>query len=191
VLAKAMRQFFTFARFDPGASRLDHQGYEERVRRVVSRPPWHPPLPREDRVVIPGYSNLREFSRAEESAVKKGLGGRLWTFLHWTNWRVGFPVPSGHQTRVLEEIRDELAAGRLVQLLITNWPVLELNHTVVAFASHTNGASVELLIWDPNEPERAGTITFDPVRRQFCATRVYATRPQVIRLFRMYHSALL
>jgi len=191
VLAKGVRQFFTFARFDPGAARLDRQGYVERVRRVASRPPWHAPLAPADRVVIPGYANLRELSRGEASAVKEGLGGRFWTFVHWTNWRVVFPMPRRHQAHVLEEIRGELAAGRLVQLLITNWPVPELNHTVVAFASRANGQGVELTIWDPNEPERAGTITFDAIHGEFWATRVYATRPGAIRVFRMYHSALL
>ena len=188
VLAKAVRQFFMFARFDPAAARLDHRGYVERVRRVVSHQPWHAPLPPADRVVIPGYAGLRELSRAEASAVQEGLGGRFWTLVHWTNWRVVFPMPGRHQARVFEEIRGELAAGRLVQLLITNWPVLELNHTVVAFGARANGRGIELAIWDPNEPERAGTITFDPVHRQFWATGVYATRPGVIRVFRMYHS---
>jgi hypothetical protein len=191
VLAKGMRQFFLFARFDPAAPRLDRAGYVDRVHRVAEHPPWHSPLPADERVVIPGYANLREFSRAEASAVKEGLGGRFWTFVHWTNWRVVFPMSRSHQAGVLEEIRSELEAGRLVQLLITNWPILELNHTVVAFASRANGTGVELAIWDPNEPARPGTITFDSTREQFRATRVYATRPGPIRVFRMYYSPLL
>jgi hypothetical protein len=187
VLARGLRQFFLFARFDPAAPRLDRAAYVERVRRIAARAPWHAPIPPEDRVVIPGYANLREFSRAEDSAVKEALGGRFWTLVHWTNWRVGLSVGHEHQARVLEEIRGELAAGRLVQLLITNWPIAELNHTVVAFASHVNGRGVELAIWDPNEPERSGVITFD-AERGFWATRVFATRPGAIRVFRMYYS---
>jgi hypothetical protein len=190
VLARGLRQFFLFARFDPGAPRLDRAAYVERVRRVAARAPWHAPIPPEDRVVIPGYANLREFSRGEESAVKEALGGRFWTLVHWTNWRVGRAVGLEHQARVLDEIHGELAAGRLVQLLVTNWPVAELNHTVVAFASHVNDRGVELTIWDPNEPERSGVITFD-AERGFWATRVFATRPQAIRVFRMYYSPLL
>jgi hypothetical protein len=190
VLARSARQFFQFARFDPAAPRLDHAAYVERVRRVVAYAPWGAALPADDRVVIPGYPSLRAFSRAEESAVKEGLGGRLWTWVHWTNWRVALPVGHAHQMRVLDEIRRELAAGRLVQLLVTNWPIPELNHTVVAFASRPNGSTTELTIWDPNEPEGPGTITFDP-SRGFWATRLYETRPGPIRVFRMYYSALL
>ena len=191
VVARGLRQFFQFARFDPAASPLDRAGYVERVRQVVERPPWSRPIPLDARVVIPGYASLREFSAAQESAVKEGLGGRFWTRVHWTNWRTAFPIARRHQAGVVEEIGRELAAGRLVQLLVTNWPILELNHTVVAFASRGHGEGVDLAIWDPNEPGRPGVITFDRAHGTFWATRVYATRPQAIRVFRMYYSPLL
>ena len=187
VMARSLRQFFLFARFDPAAPRLDRAGYVERVRHVVARPPWRGPIPVEERVIIPGYASLRELSRGEAGAVKEGLGGRFWTFVHWTNWRVVFPMSRRHQGGVLAETQRELAAGGLVQLLVTNWPIPELNHTVVAFASRPNGAGVELMIWDPNEPARPGVITFDSTRG-FWATRLYATRPGPIRVFRMYDS---
>jgi hypothetical protein len=191
VVARSLRQFFQFARFDPAAPPLDRAGYVERVRRVVARAPWKPALPAEQRVVIPGYAGLREFSAAQEAALKEGLGGRFWTLVHPTIWRTVLPIWPGHQASVFDEIERELAAGRLVQLLVTNWPILELNHTVVAFAARANGPRVDLAIWDPNETARAGVISFDRERGTFRATRVYATRPQVIRVFRMYHSPLL
>jgi hypothetical protein len=191
VVARGLRQFFQFARFDPAAAPLDREGYVERVRQVVARPPRHRPIPLGERVVIPGYASLREFSAAQESAVKEGMGERFWTLVHWTNWRVALPLTRRHQAGVLDEIGRELAAGRLVQLLITNWPILELNHTVVVFASRGHGEGVDLAIWDPNEPARPGVITFDRTRGTFWATRVYATRPQAIRVLRMYYSPLL
>src|SRR5947207_15667019 len=77
VLARALRQFNQFARFEPARPRLDRAGYVEVVRRVAALPAWAAPLGPEDRVVIPGYASLREFSRAEEVAVKEGLGGRF------------------------------------------------------------------------------------------------------------------
>src|SRR2546430_66456 len=41
VLARAMRQFFLFARFDPSQPKLDPAEYVERIRLVVSEAPWH------------------------------------------------------------------------------------------------------------------------------------------------------
>jgi hypothetical protein len=188
VLARAIRQFHGGARFDPAAPRLAADDYVERVRAVAARPPWLDPLPPAERVVIPGYANLREFSRAEERSVKAGLGGRFWTWVHWTNWRVTFPVTPSHQEGVARRVVDELSAGRLVQLLVTNWPKPELNHTVVVYAARESEAGVELSVWDPNDPSAPGVMTFERDGRRFFATRLYDTERGPIRAFRMYHS---
>jgi hypothetical protein len=186
VLARGLRQFHRFARFEPTAPPLDEGEYAERVRQIVARPAWAPP-PAEP-VVIPGYAGLRDFSRAHEGAVKAGLGGPFWTWVHWTNWRVTFPVTRGHQERVLHEILADLRAGGLVQLLVTNWPVPELNHTLVAYEAHPAARGIELVVWDPNAPDAPGIVTFDREARRFEATRVHGTRPGPIRVFRMYYS---
>jgi hypothetical protein len=188
VLARGLRQFFAFARFDPAAARLSPDAYVGRVRAVGARAPWEPPLPADDRVVIPGYANLREFSRAQEAAVKTGLGGRTWTLVHWTNWRVAFPVTHGQQAEVAREVVDELDAGRLVQMLVTNWPKPELNHAVVAYAYRWAPQGVEFLVWDPNDPAEPGTVTFDAQVSRFRASHLYDTEPGLIRAFRMYYS---
>jgi hypothetical protein len=191
VLARGLRQFHAFARFEPGAPRLARAAYVERVRAIGARSPWEPSPPPDDRVVIPGFANLREFSRAEPDAVKEGLGGRFWTLVHWTNWRVTFPVTGGHQAGVAREIAEELDAGRLVQLLVTNWPKPELNHTVVAYGYRSRPAGLEFLVWDPNDPAEPGVVTFEAEPRRFWASRLYDTQPGVIRAFRMYYSWLL
>ena len=192
VMARAVPQFHRSARFDPEAPRLDVAGYAERVSRVVAHPPWHTPLPADDRVVIPGYASLYDLSREQEAAVKEGLVGRLWTLLHWTNWRVVFPAPGWHQERVVRETLAELAAGRPVQLLVTNFPTIELNHTVVAYGYRVAGnGQVELVVYDPNDPHAPGTITFDREARRFVATRLFDTTQGPIRAFRMYYWPLL
>lgn len=191
VLARSLRQFHQFARFDSAAPRVDAREYARRVRAVVSHAPWQASLPAAERVVIPGFASLRAFSAAEEAAVKTGVGPRFWTFVHWTNWRVTLPLPDGHQAAVLDEVLDELAAGRLVQLLVTNWPKPELNHTVVAYGYRGVSDGVELTVWDPNDPAGPGAVLFDARRERFVAGRVYATRVGPIRVFRMYYSWLL
>src|SRR5439155_256568 len=81
------------------------------------------------------------------------------------------------------EIVADLDQGRLVQLLVTNWPTPELNHTVVAFAYRWTDTALQLTVWDPNDPTEPGLITFERPARQFVATRVYDTRPGAIRHF--------
>ena len=191
VLARGLRQFNQFARFDPALPKLDHAGYVERVRRVAARGPWRPALPPDDRVVIPGYASLREFSGAEEAAVKDGLGSRFWTLFHWTNWRVGFVVTRAHQENVAREIVSELRAGRLVQLLVTNLPKIDVNHTLVAFDARDTGQGIEFAVWDPNDSDAPGVLAWQRETRRFWAARLYDTEPGAVRVFRMYHSRLL
>jgi hypothetical protein len=83
---------------------------------------------------------------------------------------------------------DELDAGRLVQVLVTNWPKPELNHTVVAYAYRPGSHGVEFVVWDPNDPDEPGVMTFDEQAYRFWATRLYDTEPGLIRAFRMYYS---
>lgn len=191
VLARGVRQFYSAARFEPALPRLSDEQYLDRVRRVVTHAAWEAQQPPDDRVVFPGYRNLGEFSSAHEGVVKQGLGGRFWSWVHWTNWRVTVPVSGGHQEQVALEIMMELAAGRLVQLLVTNWPMPELNHTVVAYEYRAGEASIDFTVYDPNDPVSAGVVSFDRERRQFWASRLFDTRPGKIRAFRMYYSPLL
>ena len=188
VLARGLRQFFQNARFDPEAPRVSEAEYAARVRAVASRAPWLPALSESERVVIPGYAHLRAFSSSEEAAVKAGLGGPVGTWFHWTNWRVTMPVTAAHQAQVADEIADDLEAGRLVQLLVTNWPIPELNHSVVAYHVADHVDRLDFTIWDPNEPAAPGIVSFDRIAQRFWASDVYATRPGPIRVFRMYHS---
>lgn len=191
VMTRGVVQFLKFARFDPAWERLPAEAYVELVRQVASRPPWEDALPLQERVVIPGYANLRELSRGEEAAVKAGLGSRFWTLVHWSNWRVTFPVWGWHQERVAAEVLGELHAGRPVQLLVTNWPTPELNHGVVAYSYRVTDGAVEFSVYDPNDPGRPGVISFQRESRRFWATRLFDTRPGWIRVFRMHYSPLL
>ncbi len=192
VMARAVIQFQRFARFDEAAPRVAPEEYVARVKRVVALAPWEEPRPPAERIVIPGYASLHEFSRAQEAAVKEGLVGRFWTLMHWTNWRVVLPVPRWQQERVARETLVELGEGRPVQFLVTNFPTWELNHTVVAYGYRLDAAgNILFSVYDPNDPAEPGRVTFDRAARRFEASRLYDTEQGPIRAFRMYYWALL
>jgi hypothetical protein len=192
VMARAITQFHRFARFEPAASPLTAELYTERVRQVTARAPWHAALPADERIVIPGYGSLYEFSRAQERAVKAGLTGRLLSWLHWSNWRVVYPMPRFQQEAVARETVAELQAGRPVQWLITNLPTLDLNHTVVVYGYRADDPNaIDFIIYDPNDSASPGTVRFDAITRQFWAIQLYDHEVGVIRAFRMYYSPLL
>jgi hypothetical protein len=192
VMARAITQFHRFARFEPPASPLTTGEYTARVREVTARAPWQDALPADARVVIPGYASLYEFSRAQPQALKAGLTGRILSWIHWTNWRVVYPMPRFQQEAVARETIAELQAGRPVQWLITNLPTIDLNHTVVVYGYRADDPNaIDFTLYDPNDPASPGTIRFDIPTRQFWALRLYDHEVGVIRAFRMYYSPLL
>ena len=192
VMAHGVRQFRSFARFDPAGPRLAPAAYADLVRQVVAHKAWEEPWPAAARIVIPGYGSLHELSVDQEQAVKAGLGSKTWSMFQWTNWRVVFPVPGAHQESVLADAITEVAAGQPMQLLVTNLPTIELNHTVVVYAYYpTARGNVDLLVYDPNDPDTPGVLTFDRSTRRFFATSLWDTRPGPIRAYKMYYGPLL
>jgi hypothetical protein len=192
VMARAVTQFHRFARFDAAAAPLTPAEYTARVRQVTARPPWDDAPPPSERVVIPGYGSLHEFSSAQERAVKAGLTGRVRSWMHWTNWRVVYPMPRAQQEAVARETLAELQAGRPVQWLITNLPTIDLNHTVLVYGYRADDPDViDFTVYDPNDKVTPGTIRFDVPGRRFWATQLYDVQPGPIRAFRMYYSPFL
>ena len=192
VLGRAVVQFQRFARFEPAAPRLTAAEYTELVRRVTRRAPWRPPLPVAERIVIPGFESLHELTREAEAAVKAGLPRRLWTILHWTNWRIIFPLPSAQQERVAAEMVAELQAGRPVQLLVSDFPRIRFNHSVLAFDFKVSAPdSIDFSVYDPNDPTVPGVIRFDRRVRRYRPAPLCGVNVPHFRSFRMYYSPFL
>jgi hypothetical protein len=192
VLARAVVQFQRFARFEPDAPRLADARYTALVQQVTRLAPWRPPLPPAERIVIPGFESLHELTREAEAAVKAGLPRRLWTILHWTNWRIIFPLPSAQQERVAAEIVAELQAGRPVQLLVSDFPRIRFNHSVLAFDFKVSDPdSIDFSVYDPNDPTVPGVMRFDRRVRRYRPAPLCGVSVPHFRAFRMYYSPLL
>ena len=192
VLGRAVVQFQRFARFEPEAPRLAAEQYTSLVQRITRRAPWRAPLPMTERVVIPGFESLHELTREAEAAVKAGLPRRLWTILHWTNWRIIFPRPSSQQERVAAQTVTELQAGRPVQLLISDFPRIRVNHSVLAFDFRASGLdAVDFSVYDPNDPTVPGVIRFDRPKRRYRPAPLCGVDVPHFRAFRMYCSPFL
>jgi hypothetical protein len=192
VLARAVVQFQRFARFELDAPRLADARYTALVQQVTRLAPWRPPLPPAERIVIPGFESLHELTREAEAAVKAGLPRRLWTILHWTNWRIIFPLPSAQQERVAAEIVAELQAGRPVQLLVSDFPRIRFNHSVLAFDFKVSDPdSIDFSVYDPNDPTVPGVMRFDRRVRRYRPAPLCGVSVPHFRAFRMYYSPLL
>src|ERR1700733_10142605 len=65
VVTRAAVQFWKFARYDPNAKPLPPDQLADRIRQVTARSVWLPPLAHDQRIVFPGYANLRDLSAAD------------------------------------------------------------------------------------------------------------------------------
>lgn len=191
ILARAVTQFLKFARFEPGAPRLGAAAYTALVRRVVRHWPWREPLPPSARVAIPGFASLYALSRDEERAVKDGLGRRFWTLVHPTTWRIVYPARRSAQFRLVVATVKDLRSGRPVQLLLSDFPRLRLNHSVLAYDYRISTEDViELLVYDPNDPTAPGVVAFDRRTARFRPAPLAGVDVPAFRVFRMYRSLL-
>jgi hypothetical protein len=189
LMARAVAQFQRFARFAPDEPRLPSAAYAELVHRVTRRAVWRAALPPAERIVVPGFTSLHALSREEQAAVKNGLRGRLWTLVHWTNWRMTFPSLPGQQARVARETVSELQAGRAVQLFVTDFPRIKCNHSVLAFDYRAaDGDAVDFIVYDPNDPSAPGVVRFDPRDERFHPAPLCGVSVPTFRAFRQYYS---
>ena len=67
-------QFKKFARFEPRNKPLDDTSLAARVRDVTRQPAWAEPLPENQRIVFPGYKDLKEMSKARRELVQLNIG---------------------------------------------------------------------------------------------------------------------
>src|SRR6185369_2464339 len=98
VLARSARQFFLNARFDPNLPVADEASYRHLIRQVVASSPRKRRA--EDRkIVIPGYADLRTFSRENENLLKSECGGGWQSYFQRGHWRMIFPFSRSHQVQ--------------------------------------------------------------------------------------------
>ena len=71
VMSRTVLQFHKFARFDPRGTPLNDKELAARVRIVTHKQPWHEALPAEQRIVFPGYRDLRALSVGTRSGVAR------------------------------------------------------------------------------------------------------------------------
>jgi len=74
VMCRTAMQFKKFARFDPHSAPLDDTSLSARVRAVTHRSAWEQPSPEDQRIVFPGYKDLREITKARRQPLQKTNG---------------------------------------------------------------------------------------------------------------------
>lgn len=168
VVARAARQFFQHARFEPSEPVADEATYRKLVRKVATTSPRRL-LPPDKRVVIPGYTNLYQFSRAHEKLLQAECGGAWQSYFQRGHWRMIFPFWRGHQQRIAGELAETLQRNRPAVLHVVRFPSLSINHAVLVYGKQASAAGEEVRFdaYDPYDPGQPAVLTFDPGQQRF------------------------
>jgi len=166
VMVRAARQFFYHARFDKDAGAADDATYRRLVRNIISSDPRRV-ASAQDRIVIPGFAGLREFSSARPHIIKKASGGGWRSYFLRSHWRMVFPISREHQEKTATRLEQSLRQGFSSVIHLVKFPALTINHGMMLFDAAATAGGWEFSAYDPNDPQRPTIITFDKAARQF------------------------
>jgi hypothetical protein len=189
VVAKAAKQFFYQARFAPELPKTNEAEYRKLVDKVIGNSP-RKELPEPKKVLIPGYADLRSFSAEHEAVLKGECGGAWQSYVQRGHWRMIMGFSRGHQERMAQQLLESLQANRPTVVHVVRFPQLSINHAVLLFDAKESGSEIQFSVYDPNEPGKPTTLTFDRGTRTFAfPTNLYFAGGRVD-VYEIYRGAL-
>jgi len=189
VLCRTTMQFQKFARFDPHAAPLDDNALAARLRNVTRRAAWGKPLPADQRVVFPGYANLRAMSEARREVVRANIGLGWPTYFRLGNARMLFQHGSDYHKETHANLNAALARDELFVGFLTTYPRLSINHAVLVYKrkpAPQNGGIDRYLVYDPNHPESPRELTWSSRNSAFAYQKDWDFIGGFVRVYQIY-----
>lgn len=173
VLSRSIVQFWKFARFEPNAPPLKPDELARRIRQVSERSVWLPALSPADRIVIPGYANLREASARMRYVFQANIGRGWPIYFRAGNLPIAFWVTRALEDRLNGEIYHDLQMNTPTILWLYRFPSLKMNHVVVVYAGTHDRKGYHYHVYDPNYRDAFKHLDYDPTTRTFRYEKVY------------------
>ena len=189
VMSRAVIQFRKFARFDPRGRPLDDRALAGRVRAITHHPAWREALPMDQRVVLPGYPNLRALSRARARVLQENIGIGWPTYIRFGSIRMLYEFSREYQEQTHANLDATLARGGLFVAHLSTFPNLSINHAVLVFARKpaSRRASIEhYVVYDPNHSEAPRELTWSPANRAFAYQKDWDFVGGFVRVYQVY-----
>lgn len=189
VMSRTAVQFYKFAKFNPKRPPLSDQELAVQIRRVSRRPPWHPALSADRRVVFPGYANLREMSKARPKILQQNIGSGFATFFRLGNFRMFYEHTVKYQDRTHAQLDAALAHQGLFVAYLSTFPRLTLNHSVLVYARNGRRSTDGLehyLAYDPNHAEAPRELTWSPRDHAFTYQKDIDFEGGFVRVYQSY-----
>jgi hypothetical protein len=157
VMSRTVMQFHKFVRFEPAQAPLSDKELAEHIHKITRVPPWTAPLAPRDRIVMPGYADLRSLSLGCAEILQKNIGLGWPTYFRPGNWRILLPHGPTQQAQTHLELERRLRApGGFFVAYLTNFPrSLNINHGVLVYAR-------EKAARGGNRPDEYRYVVYDP-----------------------------
>jgi hypothetical protein len=189
VLCRTAMQFKKFARFDPHGAPLDDTALAARVRAVTHRAAWEEPLPQNQRMVFPGYKDLREMSEARRELFQRTIGHGWPSYFRISNGRMMFQTGPGYQERTHARLNAALKSGDVFIGFLTTYPSFTINHAVLVYKQKSfspNPGVERYFVYDPNHPESPRELRWSPHTRSFSYQKDWDFVGGYIRVYQVY-----
>ena len=162
VVVRAAKQFFLHAKFVPTEAPLTDSQYATVIRKLMRRSPQIASL---DKLSIPGFADLREFTEVKKELLQANCGGAWQSYVQRGNWRMVFPFSRLNQEREAKSLLNRITTLPIVH--IVSFPRLKINHAITLFDARDSEDRVEFLAYDPNIVDRPAHLFFDKAKRSF------------------------
>ncbi len=193
VMSRTAMQFKKFARFEPHSAALDDSALAARIRAVTRQPAWTEPLPDNQRIVFPGYKDLKQMSKARRELVQLSIGHGWPSYFRISNARMMFQDGTGYQERTHAALNAGLARGELFVAFLTTYPRFSINHSVLIYrlkSSSPNPGEDRYLVYDPNHPESPRDLTWSARDRAFSYQKDWDFIGGLVRVYQVYGKPL-
>jgi hypothetical protein len=193
VMCRTAAQFKKFARFEPRGTPLDDASLAARIRAVTRQAAWTEPLPENQRIVFPGYKDLKEMSNAHRELVQLSIGHGWPSYFRISNARMMFQDGAGYQEKTHARFNAALARGELFVAFLTTYPRFSINHSVLIYelkSSSPNPGVDHYLAYDPNHPESPRELTWSAHDRAFSYQKDWDFVGGLVRVYQVYGKPL-
>jgi hypothetical protein len=189
VMSRSAMQFRKFARFDPHGAPLSDRALAERIRTITGRPAWREALPASQRIVLPGYPNLRAMSRTRGRVLRDNIGLGWTTYLRFGSIRMLYEYSQKYQERTHANLDATLARGGLFVAHLSTFPNLSINHAVLVYARKPAVRRAKIqqyVVYDPNHPEAPRELTWSSADRAFAFQKDWDFVGGFVRVYQVY-----
>ena len=193
VMCRTAMQFKKFARFDPHRAPLDDASLAVRVRAVTHQAAWAEPLPENQRILFPGYKDLREMSKARRELLQRTIGHGWPSYFRISNARMMFQLGPGYQEKTHVRVNGALRNGGVFVGFLTTYPNFSINHAILIYKQKSfspNPGVERYFVYDPNHPESPRELTWSPQTRTFSYQKDWDFVGGDVRVYQVYAKRL-